>query len=170
MHSCPDHPSASASACAEWFAICNSEELTNLYNGPSLHTMYDNILGPHTSLPQCTWVRAKGQNDPTVPHVDYYYFRHNTKIFSDYWNSSTSHDHTNIDNTYCQICNKYMNLNNELVLQCDICKQLSHRSCVKKQKQIIKKEANEEWHCERCADSNFDYFTCWIALVRAVFI
>lgn len=91
-----------AAATKGWHAIGNSAELTAVYNGPALHSFYarlfanepqflshptlsQNNLPPYSSLPSCTWLRAKGPGEVTAEHADYYYFAKNTSIFGDYF-------------------------------------------------------------------------------------
>lgn len=88
----------------EWKLIGNSTEVKAIYDGDYLCSMYQNILGEYKSFPECTWIRAKGPKEGTVVHVDYYYFRGHTKIFSENWNnkllpnSSYTSTSTNTDN------------------------------------------------------------------------
>jgi hypothetical protein len=79
------------SAIAGWHAVGNSAELTAVYNGAALQSFYQQLFAqdveyasrPHlaaqrlpsyTTLPSCTWLRAKGPCEVTAEHTDYYYF------------------------------------------------------------------------------------------------
>ena len=85
-----------------WHAIGNSRELKDVYNGASIRAFYQRLFEndedytsrphlasqgalPYTTLPSCTWLRAKGPGEVTAEHADYYYFAKNTSIFGDYF-------------------------------------------------------------------------------------
>jgi hypothetical protein len=89
-------------AIAGWHAIGNSRELRDIYNGAAVRSFYQRLFEndkeyterpqlaaqgalPYTTLPSCTWLRAKGPGEVTAEHADYYYFYKNTSIFSDYF-------------------------------------------------------------------------------------
>src|SRR5260221_2194466 len=86
----------------EWSKIGNSITMTEIYNGHYLHDFYSNIFGQNkfTPFPNQTWFRLKSKGEFTVEHVDYYYFRSFTTMFSEKLQVSNINQvpHT------CQIC------------------------------------------------------------------
>lgn len=150
-----------AQSAIGWSEIGNCNEVTAVYNGESLAAFYQNILGEHTTFPSCTWLRAKGHGEVTAEHVDYYYFRQNTQIFSEHMENKIEH------NSNCQLC--YLHANDHdsnQTVNCALCTRIYHTSCLKpkpkKMAHNLKQEG--EWHCDECAELAFPYWTCWISM------
>jgi len=169
------------SAVAGWREVGNSKELTDVYDGAELHAFYQKLfaqdvspstsasshrrtLPPYTSLPSCTWLRAKGPGEVTAEHADYYYFAKNTNIFGDFWQAKRDEDEkkqTEEERQTCQICRK--NDDADSTLLCDLCDRGFHLRCLDPPLTSLPPD-EQEWHCARCCNQPMSYWTCWVPL------
>lgn len=157
----PVQREAIASAVQGWKEIGNSTALKDIYNGKHLKQFYHQLFGgKFTNFPDCTWLRMKGVKELTAEHTDYYYFKNNTNIFSEFINNSSKAAAQNSEcSGYCVIC--HQEGGDEKTLLCDLCERPFHMDCCKP---AIKHIPSGEWHCFDCANQDFPYWTCWIAL------
>jgi len=177
-----------------WRAIGNSRELTDVYDGAALHSFYQRLFEqdadyssrPHlksadvpsfSSLPSCTWLRAKGPGEVTAEHADYYYFYKHTDIFSEFYTAAQNpapaqakklrDQQASIDKQSdeqretCQICHSPEDADSTLL--CDLCGCGYHMRCLKPIVDEMPPE-EQEWHCHTCTNHPLDYWTCWTAL------
>jgi len=177
-----------------WKTIGNSTEVKAIYDGDSLRSIYENILGPsYKSFPECTWIRAKGPKEATVVHVDYYYFRNHTKIISQNYNnkllpnssctSSTSNFNpgpaaaaSTLSRSAAVTAMAVDGIDGDLE-KCKICdsgdnadKLLLCDLCddgyhIDCLTPKLKQLEDKDWHCNSCADAYLPFYTCWISLV-----
>ena len=173
------------SAVKGWHAIGNSKELTDVYNGAALKSLYQSLfsqstqyssrpelaeagLPAYSTLPSCTWLRAKGPGEVTAEHADYYYFAKNTHIFRDYWREEKD---ANVDSSplpesiedreTCQICHDPRDPDRTLI--CDLCEHGYHTDCLTPRLTNLPTE-EQEFHCYKCQNKPMNYWTCWTAL------
>lgn len=179
---------------AGWREVGTSRELTDVYNGAALHSFYQQLfeqdrsyssrahlkaagVPSFTTLPSCTWLRAKGAGEVTAEHADYYYFRKNTDIFSRYY---TPAQHCTLQQEEakrardaalaqqskeqrqtCQVCHDPRDAASTLL--CDLCDCGYHMACLTPALTTMLPE-EEEFHCPSCCNNPLDYWTCWVAL------
>jgi hypothetical protein len=177
-----------------WRDIGNSRELTDVYDGHAMRTFYQRLFEqdssyaerPHlksagvpsfTTLPSCTWLRAKGPGEVTAEHADYYYFYKNTDIFSELYSPAQNPSkeqakvlreqqariakQTEEQRETCQICHSPEDA--ETTLLCDLCGCGFHMRCLRPVVDALPSE-EQEWHCHTCTNHPLDYWTCWTAL------
>lgn len=66
------------------------------------------------------------------------------------------------DISVCRICKQ--DEDPERVLLCDLCEHGYHLDCLSSPLTRVPSEEEGEWHCAQCANSDFPYYTCWIAM------
>lgn len=106
----------------KWKRLMNEEILPKSYGSPELLTFYEAIFtktDPFNTeknripspLPDCTWLRIRGQRELTAEHMDYYYFKEHTSIFDHYMTEESQtwrefHDEKSRipDGTTCNVC------------------------------------------------------------------
>lgn len=155
------------SATEAWREIGNSQALTDVYNGEALHSFYSKLFGSahnnqhtdnHTTFPSCTWLRAKGANEVTAEHADYYYFRENTEMFKSSWDGEKQEDNDN-----CSACNTLTTQGDRVT--CTLCNVTTHYFCTSPA--LRSNRVKGEYHCNSCADTAYPYWTCWVSLGSA---
>jgi hypothetical protein len=179
---------------AGWHEIGNSRELTDVYNGAALKSFYQQLfeqdasyssrahlkangVPSYSTLPSCTWLRAKGPGEVTAEHADYYYFWKNTSIFGDFYTPaqhSTQQQEvekkrrdaaiakqSDEQRETCQLCRSPHDADSTLL--CDLCGCGYHVACLKPALISLPSE-EQEWHCYTCCNQPLDYWTCWVAL------
>ena len=123
-----------------WLELGTNVELTQVFDGSDYRNFVHRLFSTQNIrfMPENTWIRVKGQNDVTVEHADYYYFKRSTSIFV-----------------------KKNEKVSKSKLLCTICGKIVDRRSISRDRLI---DSESHWHCSDCADSQIPYYTCWMSL------
>ena len=159
------------SAVAGWKAVGTGPEVRDVYHGPALHSLFHRLFSaghalqggavperPFTAFPDCTWLRIRGHGDDTQEHTDYYYFKQERSIFSDHFHHPQP---LPSPPTVCVRCKGEGD--EELTLLCDLCDEPLHTYCHQPPLPAVPRG---EYHCRRCANLPFPFYTAWVAMGR----
>lgn len=139
-----------------WSAVGNDQRLVDVYDGPYLKRLLENLFDDVETQPHNTWIRLKGKGDVTIEHADYYYFKRNTSMLSNPVDENVKGSNKS---ELCKVCNKDGSI--EEALRCTLCHVLVHKDCVETEALI---DISNCFHCQSCADSEIPYYTCWLSL------
>ena len=174
----------SEAATAGWRALGTSATLTDVYNGAELkhflHQLFSAASAQRqqqsplyrpsggraevaTTFPDCTWLRIRGHKDLTVEHTDFYYFKQERSIFSDYWQPAlaAAQPPATPPPATCTLCSTTNTAASGPTLQCALCQHSFHRSCLQPTPPLRPRGG---YYCPTCANLPFPFYTCWIAL------
>lgn len=130
----------------------------------------------------------RGKTETTSQHADYFYFRTSTRIFSDHRDAEANLPKPDPDT--CAACLADLDAAPRLdngstkqkskrggtssraipstddsdAVECDLCDRRFHPACTPAD--LLNGEHDGEYHCERCCNSPFEVYTCWIPLGR----
>ena len=173
------------SGAKSWCSVGLSRAVREVYAGAGLRRFYQLLfqddadyvarpewgaagISPYTLLTHCTWLRAKGPGQSTIPHADLKHFADNSTVLGDFMLSSADGSDASALNQLmvCNGCNQD-DAHNTLI--CDICQRGYHPACLVPPMlpaSVRKTDNCAEWQCHDCCELPVPYWTAWIPLGR----